>query len=359
MRLAAIALTAVAVSVAAVAAPVGVGFVGPAPAGAAEIDDLRAAAAAARDAATQATAQYMEVVNRLEGLEVEIGTVEREISANRDTVAELGVLARARAVEAYTKRGVDTGMLSLDRPLDRVRREKLLHKANARDNSVIVHLEIATEQLDARERELRTLRDQTRVARDQLVAQQAVLDQQLREANQALNAFEERLRREEAARQERERALLAAQQQAQQRRTAAGAPVGGYVANGLICPLRGPLSFIDSWGYPRATTGRHQGSDLMSPRGTPNVAVVSGDVEFHTGGTSGLGAYLYGDDGNLYYYFHLQAYEGAARRVQQGEVIGYVGNTGDAIGTATHTHFEIHPGGGPAVNPYPTVAQIC
>ena len=97
----------------------------------------------------------------------------------------------------------------------------------------------------------------------------------------------------------------------------------------------------------------------MSPRGTPNVAVVSGRAEMRAGGTSGLGVWLYGDDGNLYYYFHLEAYEGGIRRVAQGEVVGYTGNTGDASGGAPHTHFEVHPGGGPAVNPYPTVVAIC
>jgi murein DD-endopeptidase MepM/ murein hydrolase activator NlpD len=97
----------------------------------------------------------------------------------------------------------------------------------------------------------------------------------------------------------------------------------------------------------------------MSPRGTPNVAVIGGRVEMHTGGISGNGVWLYGDDGNLYYYFHLDAYEGGARQVKQGDVVGYTGNTGDASGGATHTHFEVHPGGGPAVNPYPTVVAIC
>ena len=118
------------------------------------------------------------------------------------------------------------------------------------------------------------------------------------------------------------------------------------------------MSFIDSWGAPRHQ-GAHQGVDMMAATGTPNVAVVSGDVTFKEGGTSGLGAYLHGDDGNLYYYFHLSAYEGGARHVSQGEVIGYVGNTGDARYTAPHTHFEIHPGGGAAVNPYPSVAAVC
>ena len=102
------------------------------------------------------------------------------------------------------------------------------------------------------------------------------------------------------------------------------------------------------------------GVDLMAAAGTPDVAVVSGNVTFKSGGISGMGAYLRGNDGNLYYYyFHLSAFEGEARHVTQGEVIGYVGNTGDAQYTASHTHFEAHPGGRSAVNPYPSVRPVC
>jgi len=97
----------------------------------------------------------------------------------------------------------------------------------------------------------------------------------------------------------------------------------------------------------------------MSPRGTPNVAVVSGEIRQKVGGTSGISVYLYGDDGNAYWYFHLEAFEGPPRRVQQGEVVGYTGSTGNASGTAPHTHFEYHPGGGPAVNPYPLARSAC
>lgn len=326
----------------------------PAPSGAAEIDDLRAAITAAREAATQATQRYMETVNRLEGIEVEIAAAEREIAANRETAARLAGLARDRAVVAYTRREVDGAALDLGRPLDRLRGQKMLQQANARDDAAIARLAVATEAIASREAELRTLRVDAREARDRLAVEQADLDKRLQSAQQALAAFEERIRREEAARQEQERARLAAQ-----RASSARDYGNAYVATGLICPIRGPLSFIDSWGFPRATTGWHQGVDLMTPRGTPNVAVVAGDVKMRTGGTSGLGAWLYGDDGNLYYYFHLEAYEGDSRRVQQGDVLGYAGNTGDASGGAVHTHFEIHPGGGPAVNPYPSVLQVC
>lgn len=325
-----------------------------APARAAEIDDLRNAVVAARESATAAAQRYMNAVNRLESLEVEIAAVEREIVATRESVVALRHVTRERAVTAYKRRGIDIGTLGFDDPLDRVRRAKMLQETNARDDVTIERLEALTDQLGEREDELQGLRSEARAARDRLATEQAALEAELKTAEQALAAFEERLRREEAARQERERARLAAQ-----RASSARDYGNAYVANGLVCPIRGPVSFIDSWGFPRATTGWHQGVDLMTPHGTPNVAVVSGEARMHTGGTSGLGVYLYGDDGNLYYYFHLSAYEGGPRRVQQGEVVGYAGNTGDASGGAPHTHFEIHPGGGPAVNPYPTVAGIC
>ena len=93
---------------------------------------------------------------------------------------------------------------------------------------------------------------------------------------------------------------------------------------------------------------------MLAPRGVPVVAVVSGTVTFKQNVLGGNAASLVGDNGNRYYYAHFGSYEGSSRRVAQGEVIGYNGDTGNAAGTP-HLHFEVHPGGGLAVNPTPSV----
>jgi len=95
----------------------------------------------------------------------------------------------------------------------------------------------------------------------------------------------------------------------------------------------------------------------MSPGGTPVVAVVAGSVVMKTNTLGGNAIWLTGVDGRKYYYAHLSAWEGGSRSVAAGEVIGYVGATGNA--STNHLHFEIHPGGGAAVNPYPKVRQHC
>lgn len=127
----------------------------------------------------------------------------------------------------------------------------------------------------------------------------------------------------------------------------------------LACPVSGPVSFIDSWGYPRSGGRTHQGVDIMADYGQPVVAIVSGTITYSgTGDLSGNWLQLTGDDGNVYWHMHLQEKLVNSGHVQIGQQIATVGDTGNAAGTP-HLHFEYHPGGGAAVDPYPIAAAAC
>ena len=128
--------------------------------------------------------------------------------------------------------------------------------------------------------------------------------------------------------------------------------------SGMYCPVGGPTSFVDSWGAPRSGH-THQGVDMMGSYGTPLVAVTSGTITYAAyDGSGGNMIFLSGDDGNAYWYMHNQSNLVTGGHVSAGQQIATLGDTGNAAGTP-HLHFEYHPGGGGAVNPYPLVASLC
>jgi murein DD-endopeptidase MepM/ murein hydrolase activator NlpD len=134
-------------------------------------------------------------------------------------------------------------------------------------------------------------------------------------------------------------------------------------AGGYVFPVYGPASFSDDFGAARADTGWHHGNDIFAPLGAPVLAVTDGTlflVGWNTIG--GNRVWLRDLQGNEFYYAHLSAFTPLARdgaQVKAGDVIGFVGATGDAAGTPTHLHFEIHPaallgmGYDGVIDPYP------
>lgn len=127
------------------------------------------------------------------------------------------------------------------------------------------------------------------------------------------------------------------------------------------CPVEPPYSYVDTWGASRSGGRHHEGTDIMAPHGARELAYTDGVVSReHSNSLGGIVLWLDGDNGDQYYYAHLSGYAvPQGTRVRAGQHIAYVGNTGDARYTASHLHFEVHPGGGAAVNPYPYVKRVC
>jgi murein DD-endopeptidase MepM/ murein hydrolase activator NlpD len=125
------------------------------------------------------------------------------------------------------------------------------------------------------------------------------------------------------------------------------------------CPVDGPHTVANDFGVwvvkPGVPKHIHQGNDITAATGVPIVAPFDGTAVAVPNKLGGQAVIVYGDQGYVYN-AHLSAY-GQLGAVKTGDVIGYVGSTGDAGGP--HDHFEWHPGNGAAVDPYPYLMAVC
>lgn len=140
-------------------------------------------------------------------------------------------------------------------------------------------------------------------------------------------------------------------------------PVTAPANGSILFPMPKTCRFWDTWGAPRSGGRKHQGVDIMANSGTPLYAVQSGTITkkqlAYAGSLAGNALWLTTADGTYYFYAHLSGFAdgvGVGTKVNAGTVIGYVGKTGNA--SVPHLHFEVHPKGGSAVNPYPIVKAV-
>jgi peptidoglycan hydrolase-like protein with peptidoglycan-binding domain len=144
--------------------------------------------------------------------------------------------------------------------------------------------------------------------------------------------------------------------------TTTPAPSGPAVVP-TVFPMLGPCWFSDTWKAPRSGGRHHEGVDIIAKSGTPIYAVSNGTITRvfldRPGSLGGNAVRLTAADGTYFHYAHLSAFaEGAGlgATVVAGQVIGYNGSTGSS--STPHLHFEYHPFGGAAVNPYPLIKAI-
>ncbi|MBW8827170.1 MAG: peptidoglycan DD-metalloendopeptidase family protein [Acidobacteria bacterium] len=300
----------------------------------------------ARAQATAVATQWARAQSRLSRLQSEVRSLRARRAQNQERLAGLQGALKAAAIDQFVKgRAVRP---AIDVEVDasaKARASAIAHfvTVDARDavdqyRTLAADLERESRELSARQRQSNSTVADLRRRVNQI---QAVLD---------------RLEQLDAARRVRESATRRSRS-----RHSGSSRTGRFRAVGdWMCPVQGPRAFGNDFGAPRGGgRRRHQGNDILARRGTPVVAPVTGSVRRHDNRLGGISFYLNGVDGIEYYGAHLSAYAGRSGRVLQGTVIGYVGNTGDARGGPPHLHFEMHPGGGRAVNPYPTLRVYC
>lgn len=350
----------------------------------ADVDAAERNKAIAEAKRTKAYEAYLEVSARLDEAVVEYEAIHHEhddlryrmtrmeeaVSRYRADATSLEESARQLVINAYT--GGQTNLIgsafSTNNIQDLVTRQALLDRATELELSAFDDLGAVSRQVDRSTAELEAHRSIVKVAEDKAAGLVSEIDELYREqqsildnADDALSAAISRLKQE--IRDKRIEDDRIKRQQADAASQAPGKAGGADPSQtpGFLCPVQGGASFSNTWGARRSGGRTHKGVDMFNARNTPLLAVVDGRVKFSSNRLGGLSTHIYSDNNVVYYYTHLERHPTnikSGQRVKKGDVVGFLGNSGNARYTSPHLHFEIRPGG-VAVNPYPTVRAAC
>ena len=298
------------------------------------VEQLEGELGSTTEAYEQAWAEIETVRVELEELEVRATSLEEEAVELERRLGE-----RARTVYMHGSTAELHTVLSADGPEVALQRAGLVSAIQRRQTASLEEAVAVRRSLDQTEQLLEDRSQQLAALERRLEQQAEVLQTQLASAQQTAHEIRTREQR--------------------RRQVQRGTQQGVYAC--IFDP--GTFRFRDSWGEPRSGGRSHRGTDVFARMNEPVYAFTDGVIQRRSSSAlGGLGLYLRGDDGNVYYYAHLNGIaEGGApgRRVRAGDHIAYNGATGNASPSAPHVHFEVHPGGGAAINPYPWLAAAC
>lgn len=360
-----------------------------------DIDRAREEVNRIMSASAELGQEVIDAYGRQAALDAEIERLRGSIDFARIRMIETQERLEQLAVELYmgSASGASLSMLFSATDQEYPAGMEYLREVHGVDENLVNQLRVFREELERQTVSLGDALDEQAVVTVELEEKAGRLQQELTAAQQIYDELvaqrereeEERRRREEEERRRREAAEAAAATSTTQPSVATTAPgsTGGGGATttttttipaptttspppnpsgGGVCPVAGAVTFTDTWGAPRSGGRSHRGVDMIAARGVPIVAIFSGKIErFSNSALGGKSIYFRSDAGDRYYYAHLDDFAdvSAGQQVSAGTVIGYNGSTGNAPANLPHLHFEYHPGGGGAVNPYPLVKSLC
>ena len=285
-------------------------------------------------------ARLAEATTRVNAAKLSLEDLTNSGRQSRDDLAKLDALRdnlavsmRQRALRQYTGESARYLRLILEaKDLNVLRRRTdLIAQAQRRDAALVQSYRQSAKSLEVEEAKFNAIRDARQFEIDQLIADEASLKKDFDLLSALLGALQ--------------------------------TPVA---FEGFVFPVQPPYAYIDTYGADRMNgtqfQHKHQGVDIFAREGTPVIATKRGVV--YSIGVARLGGnrvWLKDVDGTCYYYAHLIAFASGLyenKIVESGEVLGFVGTSGNAVGTPPHLHYEIHPECGGPTNPTPILKAV-
>lgn len=309
-----------------------------------EVQQLKDQLAGLRAESKKAGEAYSKAYWKLDATNAKLTKTNKQLATAKDKLAKASARLGSHAAEMYRQGDVDylALLLTSDTLDDMFVRLEYVSRIGQQDAEVVGEVKALQADLQKRKSDILAIKDEQAAEAGELKKKAAALDKKLKGVQSEYEKVQAKL----------DAALKKA--------SPGGGTTRRYPAgpNGMVFPVQGSYYYADTWGAARSGGRTHKGTDIMARTGTPCVAVLAGSVRTKSNSLGGKTIWLTANNGWAFYYAHLSSYVRTSGSVQAGELIGRVGATGNASASSPHLHFQIHPGGGSPVNPYPYLRKM-